>query len=81
MIIEGQDFSRSYDLAPRTLPPPSLVSKLDRRHTGRLREERQVAVGWGEARHTTETYDSKKASLFCIESQWDFSRPVALAST
>jgi hypothetical protein len=41
-IIEDQAFSPSYDLSP--LPPPipppptSTVSKLDRRHTGRLRK-------------------------------------------
>ncbi len=36
-FIEGQAFSRSYDLAPPS-PPPSPVSMLDRRNTGRLRD-------------------------------------------
>jgi hypothetical protein len=37
-FIEGQAFLRSYDLAPRPPLPPLSVSKLDRRHIGRLRK-------------------------------------------
>ncbi len=39
-FIEGQAFSRRYDLAPRPPPPPPPVSNLDRRL-------RQPADGWG----------------------------------
>ncbi len=35
-LTEGQAFWRSYDLAPRPPPPPSPISKLDQRHTGRV---------------------------------------------
>jgi hypothetical protein len=56
-FIEGKDFLRLYDSAPHPppaqcpLPTPSTVSKLDRRHTGRLRKRdnllaREGEVGW-----------------------------------
>ncbi len=44
-FIESQAFSRSYYLAPRPPPPSSPVSKLDRRHTRRLRKRDNVAGG------------------------------------
>ncbi len=46
-FIEDQAFSPLYDLDPFPPPPPSYVRKLDRRHIGRLRKERQLADGGG----------------------------------
>jgi hypothetical protein len=49
LIIDGQTFLRTYDLAPRPTPPPSPVRKLDRRHIGRLRKrDKMVKEGGGE---------------------------------
>jgi hypothetical protein len=63
----GFSFSDSYDLAPRPppnpLPPP--VSKLDQRHSGRLREREKllkVEVGEGGGRGA-ESYNRKKVCL------------------
>jgi hypothetical protein len=60
-FIEGQAFPPPYDLAPRPpLPPPSPVSKLVRRHTGRLRKRYNLLMGEGlkglgeEQNHTTD---------------------------
>ncbi len=59
-FIEGQAFPRSYDLAPRPAPPTSLVTKLDQRHTGRLRKKDKFLTGGGGSgvdevpNHTTE---------------------------
>jgi hypothetical protein len=50
LFVKGQAFSRTYDLAPRpTLPPssPSPVSKLDRRHTGKLRKRDSLLTEGG----------------------------------
>jgi hypothetical protein len=49
-FIEDHAFSRSYDLALRpSTPPPSPVSKLDWRHTGRLRKrDNTLLPGEGE---------------------------------
>ncbi len=52
-VIEGQVFTRSYDLAPL---PPSPVIKLDRRHTGRLRKRDNLLMGEGGGRRA-ESYD------------------------
>ncbi len=47
-FIEGQAFSWSYDLVPRPPPPPSCpVSKLDRRHTGKLKKRDNLLTGEG----------------------------------
>ncbi len=45
---------------PLNPPPTSPVSKLDWRHTGRLKKERQLADGWGGG-WGAESYHSKKA--------------------
>ncbi len=45
-FVEDQAFSRSYDLTPYT-PCPPLVSKLDRRYTGRLRKSDNLMTGGG----------------------------------
>ncbi len=45
LFIEGQAFSQSYDSAPCPSPPPSYVSKLDRRYTGRLRKRDNMQSG------------------------------------
>ncbi len=61
-VIEGQAFSRSYDLAPSPSPPPSPGSKLEQRHTGRLRKRDKLLAGEveGDGRGA-ELYDSTKA--------------------
>jgi hypothetical protein len=46
-FIEGQAFPRSYDLAPRPAPPTFPVTKLDQRHTGRLRKKDKSLTGGG----------------------------------
>jgi hypothetical protein len=46
-FIEDQASSSSYDLAPSYPPPPSPVSKVDRRHTGRLRKRNNLQTGEG----------------------------------
>ncbi len=62
-FIEAQAFSRSYDIIPRPSPPPySPVSKLDRRHTGRLLDNLLTGEGGGEeGGRGAESYDRKKA--------------------
>jgi hypothetical protein len=61
MIIENQAFSPSYDLAPPSPSPSSPVSKLDQRHTGRLRK-RDLLMGEGErGRRGAKSYDGEKA--------------------
>jgi len=63
-FIDGQAFSRSYDLAPPSPQPPptaptlSPVSKLRRRHTGRLRKRDNLPTGGGGG---AKSYYSKKA--------------------
>ncbi len=55
LFIEGQAFSRSNDLVPHLPPPPSSVSKLDRRHTGRLRNREKlltVEQCWAQIRYS-----------------------------
>jgi hypothetical protein len=47
MIYRGPGFSPSYDLTP---PPPYPVSKLGRRHTGRLRKRNIFLTGEGGGR-------------------------------
>ncbi len=47
-FIEGQAFLRSYNSVPCPPTSPSLVSKLDRRHTGRLRKETTCSRERGE---------------------------------
>jgi hypothetical protein len=47
LFIEGQAFSRSYDLVPHQSPPPSPVNKLGRRNTGRLRKKDNLLKGTG----------------------------------
>ncbi len=42
--VEDKAFSPSYDMAPPT-SPLSLISKLDRRHTGRLRKRDNLLTG------------------------------------
>ncbi len=67
LFIEGQVFSRSYDLDPRPPPPPFPVSKLGRRHKRRLSEkERQLADNRGRGRggRGAESYERKKAWSF-----------------
>jgi hypothetical protein len=44
LFIEDQAFSPSYDLAP---PPHPLISKLVRRHTGRLGKRDNMLTGRG----------------------------------
>jgi hypothetical protein len=44
-FIEDQAFLRLYDSAPRPLPPHPTVSKLDRRHTGRVRNRGKLLTG------------------------------------
>ncbi len=46
-FIEGQAFLRSYALAPRTFPFPLFVSKLERRHIGRLRKRDNLLMAEG----------------------------------
>ncbi len=62
-VIEGQAFSQSYDLAPRPLPPPVSVSKLERATHRKIEIERQLAHGKGgeEGGRGAESYDRKKA--------------------
>jgi len=64
-FIEAEAFLRSFDSAPRPpLPPPPLpVSKLDRRHTRRLRKRDDLLTGEGGrgGRRGAESYDRKKA--------------------
>jgi hypothetical protein len=61
-LYEDQAFSPSYNKAPPPPSPPPLspISKLDRRHTGRLRkrdnQREKVAGGGGGAK----TYDSER---------------------
>jgi hypothetical protein len=43
-FLEGPAFSQSYDLAHPPPIPPSPVSKVDRRHTGRLRKRRSQII-------------------------------------
>jgi hypothetical protein len=61
MICRGPAFSPSYDLAfPPTPNPPPV--KLDRRHTGRLRNIDILLMGGGEAGGVrAESYDGDKA--------------------
>jgi hypothetical protein len=48
MIYRGPGFLAVYDLDPPPSPhPPSPVSKLDRRHTGRLRKRENFLTGEG----------------------------------
>ncbi len=47
LFIEAQAFWRSYDSAPRPPPPPFPGSKLDRRHTGILRQRDNFLTGRG----------------------------------
>jgi hypothetical protein len=54
--VEDQTFLRSYDFG--STPAPSPVSKLDRRHTGRLRKRDNLLTGKGKGggvdpNHTT----------------------------
>ncbi len=60
---EDQTFSLSYDLAPPSTPSHlSPVSKLDRRHTGRLRKRDNLLTGeggWGGG--GAKSYDGEKA--------------------
>ncbi len=53
--IETQVFSPSYDSAPPHPPPPLPVSKIDRRHTGRVRKRYNLLAGrgGGGAKHRT----------------------------
>jgi hypothetical protein len=44
-FIEDQEFSPLYNLALPTTPPPSTVSKVNRRHTGRLEGGRADGEG------------------------------------
>jgi hypothetical protein len=66
-FMEGQASSQSYDLAPRSPSPPRPpVSKLHRRHKGRLRKRDNLLtgdVGEGGGRGA-ESYDRKKAWFF-----------------
>ena len=71
ILIENlpQSFSdqTSLDLAPRPPPPPSSpVSKLDRRHTGRLKKRDNILTGqgWKEVGRGAESYELKKAWSF-----------------
>jgi hypothetical protein len=57
-FIDGQALSPSYDLAP-----PSPISKLDRRHTGRLRK-RDNLLTWGGGGRGAKSYDCEKALFF-----------------
>ncbi len=63
MIYRGQAFSRSNDLAPLLAPSPHHpVSKLARRHTGRLRNRDNLLTGdGGEEFGLAEAYNRKKA--------------------
>jgi hypothetical protein len=66
--IEGQAFSRSYALAPRSPspPPPPPVSKLDRRHKGRLRKRDNLLTEVGEGSgQGAESYDRKESLVLC----------------
>jgi len=63
-IMEDQAFSPSYDVAPRPPPPPSPVSNIDRRHTGRLRKrEKRGGVGVRGGAYPDETTARKLGSL------------------
>jgi hypothetical protein len=46
-FIEDQEFSPLYNLALPTTPPPSTVSKVNRRHTGRLTKRDNLLTGVG----------------------------------
>jgi hypothetical protein len=60
--IEDEAISPSYDLA--TFPPPPIhspVSKLDRRHTGRLRMKHSLLTGGGGGEvEGASSYDGEK---------------------
>jgi hypothetical protein len=59
-IIEGQaSRGRMIWLLSHPFPPPSPVSKLDRRHTGRLRKRDKLLTG--EGGRGAESYDGEKA--------------------
>ncbi len=66
-IYRGPGFSRSYGLA-RPLLPPSLVSKLDRRHTGRLRKRKNLLTGEGGGRLGEEPNHTTARSLVLYKS-------------
>jgi hypothetical protein len=51
----------SYDLAHLPPPPPSSVSKLDRRNTGRLRKEKLVNEEGRGGGGRAKSYDDEKA--------------------
>jgi hypothetical protein len=61
MIYRGPGFlaDATYDLAPCP-PQPSPVSKLDRRHTGRLKKKDNLLSEEGGGRRGAESYDRKK---------------------
>jgi hypothetical protein len=58
--LKDQDFSSSYDLAPSP-PPLSFVSKLSRRHTGRLRMRDNLLTGKEGGGERAKSYDGEKA--------------------
>jgi hypothetical protein len=65
-FIDGQAFSRSYDLAHRPTPsqPPPPTSKVDQRHSGRLRKRDELRMERGEVDgRRAESYYRKKASI------------------
>jgi hypothetical protein len=62
MIYRGPDFFRRrmiWLLAHPLLHPPSLVSKLDRRHTGELRKRDNLPTREGEGRGA-KSYDGER---------------------
>jgi hypothetical protein len=49
LLIEDQAITQPYDLEPPPTPfQPPLVSKLERRHTGRQRQRAKLLMGEGE---------------------------------
>jgi hypothetical protein len=61
-FIDGQAISRTYDLVLLPPLPSSPFSKLDRRHTGRLRNRDNLLTwGGGGGEEGGKSYDRKKA--------------------
>ncbi len=75
-FLEDQAFSPSYDLAPP--PPPFPVSKLDRQHTGILRNKDIFLTGVGRGRGGAMAFEGEKAwssithSILSVQKLWLF---------
>ncbi len=72
---EDEVLSPSYDLAPSPPPAPSRVSKLDRRHTGRLRKRDNLLTeegrkGGGGGAKSYEKGGGGGAKSYDVEKAW-----------